>query len=632
MFDLQEELKKLPAKPGVYLMHDKKDAIIYVGKAISLKNRVRQYFQKSRRVSPKIERMISQIDYFEYIITDSEVEALVLENNLIKEHRPKYNTMLKDDKTYPFIKATVYEAYPRLIYSRIQKRDKCKYFGPFTSAGAAKDMLELVHKLYQIRTCSRVLPRDTGKERPCLNYHIKQCMAPCQGYIRPEEYQENFRKAMKLLEGDFSEVLTMLEEKMEQAVSTMKFEEAATYRDLIASVKKVSVHQKVTDFGGVDRDIIAMAQTKDEAVIQVFFVREGKLIGRDHFHLKGVEDETSADILQSFVKQFYAGTPFIPKELMLEYEIGEKELICDWLSGRRGGKVTILVPKKGQKERLVELAHKNASLVLTQDTEKIRREEERTQGAMQEISGWLGLDGIRRVESYDISNISGFQSVGSMVVFEQGKPKRSDYRKFRIKTVEGPDDYASMAEVLGRRFRHGMEELEQIERGQRQEQTGSFTIFPDLIMMDGGQGQVHVAEAILAELGLAIPVCGMVKDDRHRTRGLYFRGEERPVQVNSEGFHLMTRIQDEVHRFAIEYHRSLRSKVQVKSILDDIDGIGAKRRKQLMKHFLSLDAIKTATVEELAAVESMNEKAARSVYAFFHDNNDESRLEERDAE
>ncbi|MCH5267285.1 MAG: excinuclease ABC subunit UvrC [Lachnospiraceae bacterium] len=618
MFDLQDELKKLPAKPGVYLMHDKKDAIIYVGKAISLKNRVRQYFQKSRRVSPKIERMISQIDHFEYIITDSEVEALVLENNLIKEHRPKYNTMLKDDKTYPFIKATVYETYPRLIYSREQKRDKCKYFGPFTSAGSAKDMLELVHKLYRIRTCNRVLPRDTGKERPCLNYHIKQCQAPCQAYVSPEEYQENFRKAMKLIEGDFSEVLEMLEEKMANAAEAMAFEEAASYRDLIASVKKVSVHQKVTDFGGVDRDIIAMAQEKEDAVIQVFFVREGKLIGRDHFHLKGADDETPGDVLLSFVKQFYAGTPFIPRELMLEYEIEESELISDWLTGRRGSKVSILVPKKGQKERLVELAHKNAALVLAQDSEKIRREEERTLGAMKEITDWLGLQDIHRVESYDISNISGFQSVGSMVVFENGKPKRSDYRKFRIKTVHGPDDYASMEEVLGRRFRHGLEERKQINDGQRQDQNGSFTLFPDLIMMDGGQGQVHVAETVLTELGLSIPVCGMVKDDKHRTRGLYFRGQELPITVGSEGFHLMTRIQDEVHRFAIEYHRSLRSKVQVKSVLDDIEGIGPKRRKQLMKHFTSLDAVKSASLDELAEVESMNKQAAKKVYDFFH--------------
>lgn len=618
MFDLQEELKKLPAKPGVYLMHDKKDAIIYVGKAISLKNRVRQYFQRSRHVSPKIEKMISQIDHFEYIITDSEVEALVLENNLIKEHRPKYNTMLKDDKTYPFIKATVYEEYPRLIYSRIQKRDKCKYFGPYTSAGAARDTLDLAHKLYQIRTCNRVLPRDIGKDRPCLNYHIKQCQAPCQGYVRPEEYQKQFKQALKLLEGDYGEVLQMLTGKMEKAAEEMAFEEAAGYRDLIESVKKVSVRQKVNDFGGVDRDIIAMAQMRNEAVIQVFFVREGRLIGRDHFHLNGVEDETAEEVIQSFVKQFYAGTPFIPRELMLEYEIADAELISRWLTERRGAKVTILVPKKGQKERLVELAHKNAALVLAQDAEKIRREEERTTGAMQEISEWLGLENVSRVESYDISNISGFQSVGSMIVFEKGKPKRSDYRKFRIKTVQGPDDYASMQEVLNRRFRHGLREKQQIQEGQLEDQLGSFDCFPDLIMMDGGKGQVHVAEAVLADLGLAIPVCGMVKDDKHRTRGLYFREQELPIQVNSEGFHLMTRIQDEVHRFAIEYHRSLRSKVQVKSILDDIEGIGEKRRKQLMKHFVSLEGIKNASVEELARVESMNERAAKSVYEFFH--------------
>ncbi len=617
MFDLQEELKKLPAKPGVYLMHDEKDAIIYVGKAISLRNRVRQYFQKRQR-TPKIERMISQIDHFEYIITDSEVEALVLENNLIKEHRPKYNTMLKDDKTYPFIKATVYEEYPRLIYSRQQKRDKCKYFGPYTSAGAAKDTLDLAHKLYQIRTCNRVLPKDTGKERPCLNYHIKQCQAPCQGYISPEDYQKQFRQALKLLEGDYGAVLQMLQEKMEKASAELAFEEAAGYRDLMESVKKVSIRQKVTDFAGEDRDIIAMAQEKNEAVIQIFFVREGKLIGRDHFHLGGVEDETPGDVLQSFLKQFYAGTPFIPRELMLEYEITDISLISEWLTGRRGGKVSILVPQRGQKERLVELAHKNAELILNQDMEKIRREEERTTGAMKEICDWLGMPMLNRVESYDISNISGFQSVGSMVVFEQGKPKRSDYRKFRIKTVQGPDDYASMEEVLSRRFLHGLQEKEQIQAGERQEQTGSFDCFPDLIMMDGGAGQVHIAEAVLRNLDLDIPVCGMVKDDRHRTRGLFFRGQELPIQTGSEGFYLMTRIQDEVHRFAIEYHRSLRSKVQVKSVLDDIEGIGEKRRKHLMKHFQSLDAIRSATVEELAAVESMNERAALSVYHFFH--------------
>lgn len=618
MFDIKEELKKLPAKPGVYLMHDKSDAIIYVGKAISLKNRVRQYFQAGRRVSPKIERMISQIDHFEYIITDSEVEALVLENNLIKEHEPKYNTMLKDDKTYPYIKATVYEDFPRLIYSRQQKKDKCKYFGPFTNVTAARDTLEFAHKIYRIRTCRRVLPRDIGKERPCLNYHIGKCSAPCQGYISREEYNKNFNKALKLIEGDYKQVIEYLEEKMYEASEKMEYEQAAVCRDLIESVKKMSVKQKINDFGGMDRDVVALARTNEEAVVQVFFIREGKLIGRDHFHLKGSYGEKENDMLQAFIKQFYAGTPFIPREVMVEYEVMESELIEKWLSEKRGGKVSIIVPKKGQKERLVELAHKNAAMVLTKDMEKIKREEERTTGAMKQISGWLGLEDVSRVESYDISNISGFLSVGSMVVFDDGKPKKSEYRKFRIKTVEGPNDYASMYEVLKRRFSHGLMEIEQLNEKNLSNEFGSFTKFPDLIMMDGGVGQVHIAMQVLSELDIDIPVCGMVKDDNHRTRGLFFDEHEIPIDTNSEGFRLMTRIQDEVHRFAIEYHRSLRSKEQVKSILDDIPGIGEKRRKALMKHFASIEAIKNAAIDELAQAESMNEKAAASVYKFFH--------------
>ena len=618
MFDIKEELKKLPAKPGVYLMHDKSDAIIYVGKAISLKNRVRQYFQAGRRVSPKIERMISQIDHFEYIITDSEVEALVLENNLIKEHEPKYNTMLKDDKTYPYIKATVYEDFPRLIYSRQTKKDKCKYFGPFTNVTAARGTLEFAHKIYRIRTCRRVLPRDIGKERPCLNYHIGKCNAPCQGYISKEEYNKNFNKALKLIEGDYKQVIEYLEEKMYEASEKMEYEQAAVCRDLIESVKKMSVKQKINDFGGMDRDVVALARTNEEAVVQVFFIREGKLIGRDHFHLKGSYGEKENDMLQAFIKQFYAGTPFIPREVMVEYEVTESELIEKWLSEKRGGKVSIIVPKKGQKERLVELAHKNAAMVLTKDMEKIKREEERTTGAMKQISGWLGLEDVSRVESYDISNISGFLSVGSMVVFDDGKPKKSEYRKFRIKTVEGPNDYASMYEVLKRRFSHGLMEIEQLNEKNFSTEFGSFTKFPDLIMMDGGVGQVHIAMQVLSELDIDIPVCGMVKDDNHRTRGLFFDEHEIPIDTNSEGFRLMTRIQDEVHRFAIEYHRSLRSKEQVKSILDDIPGIGEKRRKALMKHFASIEAIKNAAIDELAQAESMNEKAAASVYKFFH--------------
>ncbi len=619
MFDIEEELKKLPAKPGVYLMHDKTDAIIYVGKAISLKNRVRQYFQAGRNVTPKIERMISQIDHFEYIITDSEVEALVLESNLIKEHRPKGSTMLKDDKDYRYIRATIEEDYPRLLYSREQKRDKSKYFGPFTSAGAAKDTLELAHKIYKIRTCRRVLPRDIGKERPCLDYHIGQCDAPCQGKISKEEYNENFKKALKLIGGDYSEVIEYLKEKMMQASESLAFEEAAGYRDLISSVKKMSVKQKVTDFNGQDRDIIALARTLEEAVVQVFFVREGKLIGRDHFHLNGTYGEKEEDILQDFIKQFYAGTPFIPREVMVEYNIADSGLIEQWLAGKRGGKVKIIIPKKGSKERLVELAHKNAALVLTQDMERIKREEQRTIGAMGEICSWIGIPYVPRIESYDISNINGFQSVGSMVVFEDGKPKRSDYRKFKIKTVKGPDDYASMYEVLTRRFRHGIEETEELKEKGLIKEVGSFTRFPGLIMMDGGKGQVHIAQKVLGELSLDIPVCGMVKDDKHRTRGLFFEGHELPVKVDSEGFYLMTRIQDEVHRFAIEYHRSLRSKEQVKSVLDDINGIGGKRRKALMKHFQSIEAIRNAQVEEIAQVEGMNENVAVNVYKFFHE-------------
>lgn len=630
MFNIEEELKKLPAKPGVYLMHDKKDAIIYVGKAISLKNRVRQYFQSSRRVTPKIQQMISHIDHFEYIITDSEVEALVLENNLIKEHLPKYNTMLKDDKTYPFIRATVYEDYPRLIYCRQQKKDKSRYFGPFTSQGTAKNAIEMAQKIYHVRTCNRALPKDEGKQRPCLNYHIKQCDAPCQGYISKEEYRKNFDKALKLLEGDYREVIEVLQEKMQKASDNLEFEDAANYRDLIESVKKVEIRQKITDFGGVDRDIIAVASTNEEAVVQVFFVREGKMIGRDHFYLKGIGGDGNDEILQAFVKQFYAGTPFIPREVMVEYEIQDSHLIEEWLTQRRGSKVSVIVPQKGQKERLMELAHKNAAMVLTQDSEKIRREEERTSGAMAQICGWMGIEEVLRIESYDISNINGFQSVGSMVVFENGKPKKSDYRKFRIKTVQGPDDYASMEEVLSRRFQHGLEERKNLKEKDWNTDLGSFTRFPDLIMMDGGKGQVHIAQQVLDKLGLAIPVCGMVKDDKHRTRGLFFQEREIPIETDSEGFHLMTRIQDEVHRFAIEYHRSLRSKTQVRSILDDIPGIGEKRRKALMRYFKELEKIRDASVEELAQVDTMNERAAKQVYEFFHNNRQSSALIEEE--
>lgn len=619
MFDIQEELKKLPDQPGVYLMHDAKDAIIYIGKAVSLRNRVRQYFQSSRNKGAKIEKMVTQIERFEYILTDSELEALVLECNLIKEHRPKYNTMLKDDKTYPYIKVTLGEEYPRVLFSRQMKKDKSRYYGPYTSAGAVRDTIDLIRRLYQIRSCNRVLPRDAGKERPCLNYHIHQCTAPCRGCVSPLEYRKVVQAAMEFLGGKYTPVIRELEEKMTAAAAALDFEKAAEYRDLLGSVKQIAQKQKITSFDGEDRDIIALAMDDRDAVVQVFFVRQGKLIGREHFHVTIGAEDTPREVMSVFIRQYYAGTPFIPREIMLQMEIDDVEIMENWLSARRGQKSVIRVPKKGSREKLVALAAQNAQMVLTQDREKIRREEGRTIGAVKEISALLHLGYVRRMEAYDISNTNGFESVGSMVVYEKGKPCRSDYRRFKLRTVTGPDDYASMREVLTRRFTHGMEEREQNREKQLGEEYGSFTRFPDLILMDGGKGQVHIALQVLDELGLCIPVCGMVKDDHHRTRGLYYDNEEIAIDTHSEGFRLITRIQDEAHRFAIEYHRSLRSREQVHSVLDDIPLIGPERRKALMRHYQSIEAIRKADVGALKQVDSMNERAAESVYNFFHD-------------
>ena len=614
MFNIEEEVKKLPSKPGVYLMHDEKDEIIYVGKAISLKNRVRQYFQSSRNKGPKIEQMVTHIRRFEYIVTDSELEALVLECNLIKEHRPKYNTMLMDDKGYPFIKVTVNEAYPRVMLARTMQKDKAKYFGPFTSASAVKDTIELIRKLYNIRNCNRNLPKDIGKERPCLNYHIKQCNAPCQGFISEADYRESIQEVIRFLSGHYDSVLKELQSKMQDASENMEFEKAIEYRELLTSVKQIAEKQKITDSRGEDkdRDIVAIAKDAEDAVVQVFFVRGGRLIGRDHFFLHNAVESTERELLTSFVKQFYASNPFIPAELILQEEIEECELLEQWLTKKREHRVYVKVPKKGEKEKLVELAKKNAQLVLSTDKERLKREEGRTIGAVKEIEKLLGLKNIIRMEAFDISNTSGFHSVGSMVVYEKGKPKRTDYRKFKIQSVHGPDDYASMEEVLTRRFTHGLEEIEEGK------EIGGFRVFPDLILMDGGRGQVNVAVAVLENLQLNIPVCGMVKDDNHRTRGLYFNNEEIPIERNSEGFKLITRIQDEAHRFAIEFHRKLRSQGQVRSILDDINGIGPTRRKALMRHFASVDAIRNASIEEIQNVPSMDKKSAIQVYKFFH--------------
>ena len=608
-FDIEEELKKLPAKPGVYLMHDEKDHIIYVGKAISLKNRVRQYFQSSRNKGIKIEQMVTHIRRFEYIVTDSELEALVLECNLIKEHNPKYNTMLKDGKSYPFLKATVSEDFPRFVFARQMKRDGAKYFGPFTSGAAIRSTIELVNKLFHLRSCRKVLPRDIGKERPCLYHQMGQCPAPCQGMVSKEEYRENFQKALSFLNGNTKEVLRDLEQKMKQYAEQMQFEEAAVYRDLIDSVKQVTERQKITSEDQEDRDIIAMARLNDEAVVQVFFIRGGKMLGREHYYLTGVKEESDSAVLSAFVKQMYAGTPYVPKEIWMEEEVEDAAAILEWLSTKRGYKVYFRYPKRGQKERMLELAKRNAELVLIKDAEKLKEERARTVGAMEEIQQLLEMDGLKRVESYDISNINGFETVGSMVVFENGKAQKSDYRKFRIRSVSGPDDYGAMREMLTRRFEHSRREgLSELD---------SFGRLPDIIFMDGGKGQVNIAEEVLSNLNIIVPVCGMVKDDRHRTRGLYFQNKEIPIDTHGQGFRLITRIQDETHRFAIEYHKQIRSKGQVHSVLDDIPFIGPARRKALMRHFDSLDDIRKAGLEELMELPEMNEQAAREVVSFF---------------
>ena len=617
-FNIQEELKKLPDQPGVYIMHDKTDAIIYIGKAKSLTKRVHQYFQPSHDEGIKKRQMVEHIEYFEYIITDSELEALVLECNLIKEHCPKYYTLLRDDKTYPYIKVTVGETFPRVMFSRQMKKDRSRYFGPYTSAGAVKDTIDLINKIYGLRTCNRKLPRDIGLDRACLNYHIHKCDAPCQGYITPEEYNNKVSGVLEFLNGNYTPVIKMLTEKMEQASEELEFEKAAEYRNLLSSVKQVAQKQKITNADGEDKDIIALANDDTDAVVQVFFIRGGKLIGRDHFHVRVGTEQSEDNILNNFVKQFYSGTPFIPREIMLQKKIEDMEILEQWLTEKRLRKVIIKVPQKGMKEKLVELAKKNALLVLSQDKERIKREEGRTIGAVKEIEKLLGLSNLNRMEAFDISNINGFETVGSMIVYEKGKPKRSDYRKFKLKTITGPDDYGSMHEVLTRRFVHGIDEKKQLSEKNLPDEVGSFNRFPDVIMMDGGKGQVYVCLEVLSELGLSIPVCGMVKDDFHRTRGLYFNNEEIPIDRHGEGFKLITRIQDEAHRFAIEYHRSLRSKSQVHSVLDDIEGIGPARRKALMRRYQSIEKIKDASVEDLAMTESMNGAAAAAVYKFFH--------------
>lgn len=614
MFDIQEELKKLPQKPGVYLMKDENGHIIYVGKAVNLKNRVRQYFQSSRNQTAKTRSMVPNIREFEYIVTDSEMEALLLECNLIKKHHPYYNILLKDDKSYPYIKVTVQEMFPRIFITRRMEKDKAKYYGPFTDVLAAKETVETLHKLFPIRKCKKVFPRDIGKERPCLNHHIGQCIAPCSGRVPPEEYQVYIKDAMDFLEGKHHTIMKKMEQEMLMASENMEFERAAALRDKIAAIKSVAEKQKISNTGLGDADVIGFVRAYEECLVQVFFIRGGKMTGRENFTLTAFAEQSRAEILTAFVKQFYSGTAYIPKEIILQEELvaEESDLIAEYLSEKRGSRVTLTVPIKGEKHKLTELAHKNAMLIFEQFGEKLKREEQRTKGAMEELRQALSLpDELKRVEAYDISNTQGFESVGSMVVFEDGRAKNSDYRKFKIKTVVGANDYASMKEVITRRLSHAIKE-------NTEGKTSSFTRLPDLILMDGGKTQVHAAEEVLLAFGMDIPVCGMVKDDRHRTRGLLFHEQEIRIPLTSEGFKLVTRIQDEVHRFAITYHRKLRDERNLHSVLDDIKGIGEVRRKALLRHFGSIERIAAAEVADLLEVDGMTIPAAEQVYLFFH--------------
>ncbi len=613
MFDIKEELKKLPSDPGVYIMKNEADEVIYVGKAKVLKNRVRQYFQNSQNHSAKVISMVNHIDHFEYIVTGSEMEALILENSLIKKYSPKYNIRLKDDKTYPYIKISTNEEFPRVFMTRQYKKDKAKYFGPFTSGYTVKENLELINKIWALRRCQKQFPRDFNKERPCLNYHIGQCKAPCNQLISSEEYDKMVNEVIDFLSGKTTDIIKKLRKNMEDASENLEFEKAAEYRDTIKNIKVLNEKQIIENMHINDRDIVGFARKNNECVMQVFFIRGGKITGREHFMIEDCQDNSDKEIMTDFIQQFYSGTPFIPKEIILQCDIDDFELVSNWLSETKGQRVHILIPIKGERRRLVDMAKNNAQITLDKFGEHIKNEHKKTTGALAEIKAALGIGfDLHRIESYDISNTQGFESVASMVVYEDGIPKRSDYRKFKIKTVAGPDDYASMYEVITRRFTRYINETSDSSA----KQTG-FHKLPDMLFLDGGKGQISAVTEALESLGLSVEICGMVKDDRHRTRALLYKGKEIKLPYTSEGFKLITRIQDEVHRFAIDYHRKLRAEKQIHSILDDIKGIGDVRRKALMRHFGDISKIRSAELIELEQVEGMNKKSAEAVYNFF---------------
>lgn len=617
MFDFQFHLKNLPNNPGVYLMKNSLGEIIYVGKAKNLKNRVRQYFQSSKNHSEKVKAMVKHIAEFEYIVTDSEIEALILECNLIKKYSPRYNILLKDDKSFPLIKITTNEDFPRVIVTRNMSNDGAKYFGPYTDATAVYTTYDLIKKVFPLRTCKRIIKEDGVSSRPCLNYHINLCKAPCDKLISKEEYGKIVDDVIDLLTGKDKEIVNKIKLEMEEASMNLDFEKAASLRDKLLAIEKINEKQKIISVNFENEDFIAISQDEKDSCVQIFFLRDGKILGREHFILDDTGSEEPGEVISNFIKSFYGGTAFIPKQIYVSH-IEDSEVLEEYLSMKKEYKVSIKVPIKGEKKKVLDMVQKNASHDLEMFKIKHKADKELQNIALAELTDVLGLDeSPQRIEAYDISNIMGMDSVGTMVVFQDGKPKNSDYRRFKIKTVKGANDYESMREILTRRFNHGLEEIKKIKENEISLSAGKFSVFPDLIMMDGGRGQVNIALEVLKELNINIPVCGMVKDDKHRTRGLIYDNEELPIRISSQCMHLITRIQDEVHRFAITYHRSLRNKTTLYSILEDIPRIGEKRRKELLKKFGSVENIKNASDEELLSTPSMDIRAVESIKEYF---------------
>ncbi|HAT4071920.1 excinuclease ABC subunit UvrC [Clostridium perfringens] len=618
MFDFQHQLKILPDKPGVYIMKNSLGEVIYVGKAKVLKNRVRQYFQNSKNHSEKVRAMVKNIAEFEYIVTDSEMEALILECNLIKKYSPRYNIALKDDKFYPFIKITTNEDFPRVYVTRNFAKDGNRYFGPYTNGTAVYEVMGLIKKLFPLRTCKKAIVEGGEPTRACLNYHINLCKAPCAGYISKAEYWEMIDEIINILNGTDTSIIKKLKLEMEKAAEELEFEKAAKIRDRILAIELISEKQKMFTVKEGDEDFIDLYTDEKDGCAQVFFVREGKVTGREHFMIENIGDDPVKEVISSFIASFYGGTAQIPKTIYVPEEIEDQELIEKFLTEKRGSKVWIKVPKKGDKKNLLDMVRNNAKIMLDQFKEKMVEEKELNKSALTELADVLGLDSLpARIEAYDISNIQGVDSVGTMVVFENGKAKNSDYRRFKIKSVKGPNDYESMREILSRRFSHGLEEVNKIKERNLEYSKGKFCIFPDLIMMDGGKGQVNIALEVLKDFGIEIPVCGLVKDDKHRTRGIIFNNEEILIRRGSGLMNLITRVQDEVHRYAITYHRSLRDKRTLHSILEDIPRIGEKRRRNLLMKFGSIDNIKKASMEELLDTPGIDKRAAESIKQYF---------------